>query len=211
MAAFSEISPIPQGGTDETNRPRPHPKSGEPRRLHRLLRLDRLPLALCPSKPKAGLLGTPQLDRIRAERAQGHTSTPASRRRACRGGALVRPAGSTGAARARRQGRRQVRCRAGPEGRADKGRAGAGRPTGARPRAGSERRARSGAPSPAGRTSPPTTWPRRRPRSPAISCERPRSHQLARAGSRSHRIPSAHSRAAVPGVRPPEPATGNSP
>ena len=59
MAAFSEIGPIPQGESGETNRPRPHPKSGEPRRLHRLLRLDRLPLAL--------------LDRIRAERAQGHT------------------------------------------------------------------------------------------------------------------------------------------
>jgi len=39
--------------------PARHPGTGEPRRLHRLLRLDRLPLAL--------------LDRIRAERSQGHT------------------------------------------------------------------------------------------------------------------------------------------
>jgi hypothetical protein len=59
MAAFSEISPIPQGGAGETDRPRPHPKSGERRRARQPLRLDRLPLAL--------------LDRIRAERVNGRT------------------------------------------------------------------------------------------------------------------------------------------
>jgi hypothetical protein len=63
MAAFPEIGPIPQGGTGETNRPRPHPKSGERRRVRQPLRLDRLP---SPSPPQQAKIGPALRDRAPA-------------------------------------------------------------------------------------------------------------------------------------------------
>ena len=47
-ACWGGAGPIPQGGTGETNRSRPHPKSGERRRARQPLCLDHLPLALKP-------------------------------------------------------------------------------------------------------------------------------------------------------------------
>ena len=347
MAAFSEISPgpapgsIPQGGTGETNRPRPHPKSGEPRRLHRLLRLDRLPLAL--------------LDRIRAERAQGRTwdeieqaspqwpeweqATPevlagfpdrrlphssvqrwydlrvqqVQRERADQAfaaedlaaelaarripnlGAAVKDALSESVFRLVLEGGDEQRlrdelCRLAQvvsaldrdeiarqklelerrkvvlaEQQAEVDRLLAQRGMSRHDRSqfiegiinspafeayimewagivmarAATKAADKLAAEPAPKDEPPKDEPApdrqpapdsepaaepgredesahdvaprapaERPRAPAISRERPRSHQLARAGSRSHRIPSAHSRAAIPGLRPSEPATG---